>query len=76
MPLDEPLIAGKGIKDFRDTMTNVVANDVFDEEGREQYAYAGIDEIQEVALRGDEALGEEAFDGVDEKFQQVGSQPR
>ena len=57
-------------------MTNVVANDVFDEEGREQYAYAGIDEIQEVALRGDEALGEEAFDGVDEKFQQVGSQPR
>ena len=70
MRLDATLLAGYSEENLRDAVTDVVADDVFDEKHRQPNAHDGIDEVEPVGTRLDELTCEQFFNLPDEPLQQ------
>ena len=69
MELYLALLAGYGKEYLGDAVADVVADDVFDEEVGEQYAYGGEEEVLPVGAHGAEVVGEEGLDFVYSPFE-------
>ena len=68
------LAARDGIEDFGHAVADVIAHDVFDEQGRKENTHHGEYQIEPVGRRGVEVGREQVFDLMDEPFQDLGRQ--
>ena len=70
MRLDAALLAGDGKENLRNAMTNIVSDDVFNEEHRQPNADDGIDEIEPVGTGFNELVRQYVLNLSDEPFQE------
>ena len=70
MGLDAALLAGDGKENLRNAMTNVVSDDVFNEEHRQPTADDGINEVEPVGAGLNELVRQQVFNLPDEPFQE------
>ena len=76
MALDATLSARDGVKNFRHSVTDVVAYDFPYEQSRDKDTYNRIDQIQPVGPRGIEIFCQEFLDVFHQELQYIGGQCR
>ena len=70
MCLDDRFALRDGVQDFRDTMGDVVTDDIFDKQGRERNTDNRRDEVPPSALIRNQLLLYEPLYQMDKRFQQ------
>ena len=70
MGLDATLFASNGKENLRNAMTNIVSDDVFNEEHRQPNADDGIDEIEPVGAGLNELVRQYVLNLPDKPFQE------
>lgn len=75
VPGDARIAARHGVEDARHAFGDVVADDVFDEQRRQDDAHGGVDQEEDMCAVHREPAYQPALDAVQQHFEQVGSQP-
>ena len=75
VPGDARVAARHGVEDARHAFGDVVADDVFDEQRRQDDAHGGVDQEKDMGAVHREPAYQPALDAVQQHFEQVGSQP-
>ena len=71
MRTDVPLVARDGVKDFGDTMPDVVTHYKLDEECGKEDTHYGIDEIEGIGTTNVKVLGEQMLYKMDKPFEEI-----
>ena len=71
MRTDVPLVARDSVKDFGDTMPDVVAHYKLDEECGKEDTHYGIDEIEGIGTTNVKVLGEQMLYKMDKPFEEI-----
>ena len=74
MPGDARIAARHGVEDARHAFGDVVADDVFDEQRRQDDAHGGVDQEEDMCAVHREPAYQPALDAVQQYFEQVGAQ--
>ena len=70
---DARIAARHGVEHARDALRNIVPDDVFDEQRRQNDADGGVDQEQDVGAVHRKPVGQSVFDAVQQHLEQIGA---